>query len=192
MTGIVVFAAEGAMTANLFNLNLLGVMVIALISALGGGMIRDVLIGSTPPVSLLDGRYIALACTTGILTYVGDTGVHQIPPELLVVLDAAGLGLFAVAGVEKAMQFNFRPFVAMLLGTLNAVGGGVIRDVLLNRVPVIMQTDFYASAALTGTFVVFASRRLGLSYGASGVLGGLACFGLRMFSFLFDWHFPRP
>lgn len=191
LTGTTVFAIEGAQSAISGNLDLLGVMIIAFIASLGGGVMRDLLIGFTPPSAIRDWRYPALTFSAGLLTFIFHSTVQEIPHALMLVLDAAGLSLFAVAGVEKALLYKAHPFVAVLMGTVGAVGGGVIRDVLLNRVPAILQTDIYATAALFGTAVVMIGRRAGLSDGTSGLLGGLSCFGLRMLALQYGWHLPK-
>ncbi|MET3109402.1 putative membrane protein YeiH [Oxalobacteraceae bacterium GrIS 2.11] len=191
LIGTSVFAVEGALSAIRGNLDLLGIMVIAFIAALGGGVIRDVLIGATPPNAIRDWRYPALTFSAGLLTFLFHSSFQAIPPYLMLVLDAAGLALFAVAGVEKAILFNIRPFVAMLLGTVTGVGGGVLRDILMTRVPAVLQTDIYATAAFLGAFIVLAGRRFGLSEGSAGLLGGTVCFTVRLLSVAYGWHLPK-
>jgi uncharacterized membrane protein YeiH len=191
LVGTTVFAVEGALSAISGDLDLLGVMVIAFIAALGGGVIRDVLIGATPPNAIRDWRYPALTCMAGLLTFLFHPTFQSIPTHLMLVLDAAGLSLFAVAGVEKAIMFGIRPFVAMLLGTVTGVGGGVIRDILMARIPAVLQTDIYATAAFFGAFIVLVGRRFGLSEGAAGLLGGLVCFTVRLLSVAYGWHLPK-
>jgi uncharacterized membrane protein YeiH len=110
---------------------------------------------------------------------------------LVTVVDAAGLALFAVAGVEKALLFEIRPFVAMLMGTITGVGGGVMRDILLARIPLVLRTDIYATAAFFGALVVIVARRAGLSSGWAAFVGGVACFALRMTAVMLDWHLPK-
>jgi uncharacterized membrane protein YeiH len=191
LIGTLVFAIEGALSAMRGGLDLLGVMVISFVAALGGGVIRDLLIGATPPNAIRDWRYPVLTFLAGFFTFVFHSTVQGFPPELMLVLDAAGLALFAVAGVEKAILFGIRPFVAMLMGTITAVGGGVVRDILLSRVPAVLQVDIYATAAFFGAFVVLAGRRLGMSPGAAAFVGGAACFTLRMVAVSRGWHLPR-
>ncbi|MFJ2987617.1 trimeric intracellular cation channel family protein [Collimonas sp. NPDC087041] len=191
LAGTLVFAIEGALSAMRSNLDLLGVMVISFIAALGGGVIRDLLIGATPPNAIRDWRYPVLTFCAGILTFVFHSTFQALPPTLIMVLDAAGLALFAVAGVEKATQFGIRPFVAMLMGTVTGVGGGVVRDILLSRVPAVLQVDIYATAAFFGAFVVVVGRRFGLSAGAAALVGGIACFSLRVVAATHGWHLPR-
>lgn len=191
LIGTSVFAIEGALSAIRGDLDLLGVMVIAFIAALGGGVIRDVLIGATPPNAIRDWRYPALTFSAGLLTFIFHSAFQGIPTHLMLVLDAAGLSLFAVAGVEKAIMFGIRPFVAMLLGTVTGVGGGVIRDILMARIPAVLQTDIYATAAFFGAFIVLVGRRFGLSEGSAGLLGGLVCFTVRLLSVAYGWHLPK-
>lgn len=191
LAGTVVFAVEGALTAMRSGLDLLGVMVISFVAALGGGVIRDVLIGDSPPNAIRDWRYPALTFVTGLLTFIFHSTAQQVPPALLNVLDAAGLALFAVAGVEKALLFKLRPFIAMLMGTVTGVGGGVIRDVLLARVPLVLHADIYATAAFIGAFFVVVARRLGLQPGVAACVGGVACFALRMLAVTYGWQLPK-
>jgi uncharacterized membrane protein YeiH len=191
LAGTVVFAIEGALSAMRGGLDLLGVMVISFVAALGGGVIRDLLIGDSPPNAIRDWRYPALTFATGLLTFVFHATAQQFPGALITVLDAAGLALFAVAGVEKALLFRIRPFIAMLMGTVTGVGGGVIRDVLMARVPLVLHADIYASAAFAGAFVVVVARRAGLPPGVAALAGGVACFILRVLAVTYGWHLPK-
>lgn len=191
LAGTFVFAVEGAFSAMRGGLDLLGVMVISFVAALGGGVIRDLLIGDTPPNAIRDWRYPALTFATGLLTFIFHSAVQQFPVGLVTVLDAAGLALFAVAGVEKALLFGIRPFVAMLMGTVTGVGGGVIRDMLLARVPLVLHADIYATAAFAGAFVVVAARRAGLPPSLAALAGGVACFVLRVLAVSYGWHLPK-
>lgn len=191
LAGTVIFAIEGAVSAMHSGLDLLGVMVIAFVASLGGGVTRDLLIGATPPNAIRDWRYPALTSVTGLLTFLFHPYAQGFPDLWLMVLDAAGLSLFAVAGVEKAMLFRIRPFVAALMGTVTGVGGGVIRDVLLARIPSVLETDIYATAAFFGAVIVLIARRFGLSPAKAGMVGGLACFVLRVVAATHGWHLPR-
>nr|WP_262416010.1 TRIC cation channel family protein [Pseudomonas fluorescens] len=190
LAGTAVFAVEGAIAAMRSQLDLLGVMVIAFIVALGGGVTRDLLIGATPPNAVADWRYPALAFFMGGLAFVFHEQVLGWSGSTLIVLDAAGLALFAVAGAQKALNFGITPFVAMLMGTITGVGGGVIRDIVLARVPVVLQADLYASSAFVGAAVLIA-RRLGVSPVAAALLAGAACLLLRLLSVHFGWQLPK-
>ncbi|WP_322846741.1 trimeric intracellular cation channel family protein [Pseudomonas sp. B33.4] len=191
LAGTAVFAVEGAIAAMRSQLDLLGVMVIAFIVALGGGVTRDLLIGATPPNAVADWRYPALAFFMGGLAFIFHEQVLGWSGSTLIVLDAAGLALFAVAGAQKALNFGITPFVAMLMGTITGVGGGVIRDIVLARIPVVLQVDLYASSAFVGAAVLIIARRLGVSPVAAALLAGAGCLTLRLLSVHFGWQLPK-
>jgi uncharacterized membrane protein YeiH len=190
LAGTAVFAAEGTITASGARLDLLGGIVIAFVTALGGGIVRDLLLGATPPVAFRRQSYF-LAVLAGALAAILAGLVHRgIGTHVLLTLDALGLALFAVAGTEKALEFGSPGFAAIVFGGVTAVGGGVVRDVLLNSVPAVLRIDFYATAALAGACVLLMARAAGLSPRMSAVAGGGACFGLRMAGALLHWHLP--
>ena len=191
LAGTAVFAAEGAIAAMRGGLDLLGVMVLSFAVALGGGVIRDLLIGATPPNAMRDWRYPALAFLSGLLTFIFHSEASTLSAPLLMVLDAAGLALFAVAGAQKALSYGIGPFISTLMGTITGVGGGVIRDILLARVPMVLVADIYASAAFAGGVVLVVSRKFGLSPMAAAILSGAACFILRVASVTFGWQLPK-
>lgn len=113
------------------------------------------------------------------------------PALLLTTLDAAGLALFAVAGAEKSLDFKINPFIATLMGAITGCGGGVIRDMLLARVPMVMVADIYASAALLGAAVVVVGRRLGCPPALAAALGFVVCFALRITAVRLGWQLPK-
>jgi uncharacterized membrane protein YeiH len=189
--GTFVFAVEGALAAIAGELDLLGVLVLSFVTALGGGIIRDVLIGATPPVAIRDGRYPLVALAGGGLTFLFYAFVSSVPIPLIVKLDAGGLALFAVAGTQKALAFGIRPLIAAALGTVTAVGGGMARDVLLTRIPAILRVDVYATAALAGSLTMIAARRLGLPVWAGSLLGFVVCVALRLVAVSRDWNLPK-
>jgi uncharacterized membrane protein YeiH len=191
LSGTFVFAAEGATAAIRGNLDILGLMVLAFATALCGGMTRDVLIGAVPPSAIRDWRYPAIAFTAGTLTYLAHALVRPYPAQVIATLDAAGLALFAVAGTEKALDYDIHPSVAVLLGAITAVGGGVVRDVLLAQVPAVLRVDVYATAALAGSVVMVISNRVGVPRTMSALLGGAVCFTLRMLAIWQNWQLPR-
>ena len=186
-----VFALEGALAAIQGNLDLLGLMVLAFATSLGGGIIRDLLIGAVPPNSIRDWRYSATALIAGGAVFLGYRHVSHIPPMLLVTLDAAGLGLFAVVGAAKALKFGIHPLLAVLMGGITGVGGGTIRDILLARIPFVLRSDVYATAALLGAAIVVLGWKLKLRPVWVMSLGGVACFALRMAAVLHHWNLPK-
>jgi uncharacterized membrane protein YeiH len=188
--GTFLFALEGATIACRAGLDLLGVVVIGFVAALGGGIVRDVLLGAVPPAAVKDSTYpmVTLAGSAVALAVVGAGGA--VPAEVVTVLDAAGLALFAVTGVQKALVRGIGPFGVVLMGTVTAVGGGMVRDVLLAQVPVVLRADFYATAAVLGGAAILLVRRAGLSLQVASGVGGAVCFGTRMAAVAWGWHLP--
>ena len=191
LAGTFLFAVEGALIAVPAKLDLLGVMVLAFSTALVGGIIRDVLIGASPPASLRDWRYATTAFAGGVIVFFLHPYIRAIPAPVILTLDAAALALFAVAGTEKALLYKMHPFIAVLLGGLTAVGGGTLRDILLAQVPRVLNADIYATAALFGALVLVIARQLRASPFLASILGGVACFSLRMLSVWFHWNLPK-
>lgn len=191
LAGTLLFGIEGATAAIAGNLDLLGLMVLAFATALAGGIIRDVLIGATPPSSLRDWRYSVAAFTGAAIVFFLHQFVQAIPGTLIMLLDAAGLLLFAISGTEKALVYQMSPFIAILLGGITGVGGGTVRDILLARVPNILRADVYATAALAGSAVMVIGRRIGIPQVLSAILGGVVCFALRVISVWLHWNLPK-
>lgn len=191
LAGTVLFALEGALAAIRGQLDFFGVMVLSFATALAGGVIRDLLIGDVPPASLRDWRYAATAFVAGAGVFFFYHFVLQIPNVVIMVLDAAGLGLFAVAGTEKALDFRLHPLIAVLLGTITGVGGGTVRDIFLAQVPIILRADVYATAALAGSTLMILARKVGVPPAWAAFLGGTACFVLRVVSVWRHWNLPH-
>jgi uncharacterized membrane protein YeiH len=191
IAGTCVFAVEGAMAAVYGNLDLIGVMTLAFSTALGGGIVRDVLLGALPPASLRDWRYPTIVLGTAVLVFFLNQFVRQIPEAAVQVLDAAGLAIFAIAGTQKAMLYKMNPLVAVLLGTITGVGGGTIRDVLLNQVPKVLQFEIYASAAMVGSVCMIVATRVRVPAGVAASFGAFVCFLLRVVSLWKHWNLPR-
>jgi uncharacterized membrane protein YeiH len=189
--GTLVFAVEGAMAAVNGNLDLIGIMVLAFCTALGGGIIRDILLGALPPAALRDWRYPTIAFMAAALVFFLHRYVRAVPIPVIQVLDAAGLALFAIAGTTKALLHKMNPMVAIMLGTITGVGGGTIRDVLLNQVPGVLRFEIYATAALLGSAVLITARKLRFHSNAAAAAGATACFVLRVVSIWRHWNLPR-
>src|SRR5690606_3051811 len=153
LAGTFAFAISGATAARQRNLDLFGICALAYVVACGGGIIRDLCIGAIPPAGLSNWHYLVVAIIATGLT-VGFFSVVQRLNRPVLLFDALGLSLFAVTGAQKALSYGHNGQVAVLLGIATAVGGGVVRDIMLNRVPVILQKEIYASAALIGAVIV--------------------------------------
>jgi len=190
LAGTALFAAEGASVALHAGLDLLGLLVLAMVTAVGGGIVRDLLLGDTPPSSIRDWRYLFTALLAGATVFFLHSVTHIENASLITVLDAAGLSLFAVAGATKALEFNLHPLLATVMGGITAVGGGVIRDVLVNRVPAVLRGDIYATAALFGAAVTILCLKLKVRPAIASGLGIASCFVLRMLAVHFQWNLP--
>ncbi|QNI31269.1 TRIC cation channel family protein [Alloacidobacterium dinghuense] len=191
LIGTFVFAVEGSMAAVQSNLDILGLMVLAFATALGGGIIRDVLIGAIPPNSICNWRYPAAAFAGGAIVFFQSSFVNKVPESLITTLDAAGLALFAAAGAAKALDFNIHPFLATLMGGITGVGGGTIRDVLLARIPSVLRADVYAAAALAGAAAMILALRLRARPAVATTIGIAVCFTLRMAAVHRHWNLPK-
>ncbi|MGH7910919.1 MAG: trimeric intracellular cation channel family protein [Candidatus Dormibacteraceae bacterium] len=167
--------------------------MLAICTAVGGGIVRDVLIGATPPAALRDWRYLVTALAAVLLIWVLHATLDTYASSpVLITLDAGGLSLFAVAvaGAEKALDAGLSPLLAIPLGAITGVGGGTVRDLLLNRVPQILHGQIYATAALFGAAVMVLARRLQVPPVAAAGLGAAACFALRLASVWRGWSLP--
>jgi uncharacterized membrane protein YeiH len=191
LASVLVFAIEGAMAGIRAELDLLGLMVVAFATALGGGMIRDLLIGAIPPNSVRDWRYPATAFVGGGAVFFFYQFIQSVPPQLMITLDAMGLSLCAIAGALKAIEFGINPLVAVLMGGVTGVGGGTIRDVLLTKVPGVLRTDVYAAAALAGALVVVIGLKAKIPRGVVMTAGAAVCFTLRMVAVARHWNLPK-
>jgi uncharacterized membrane protein YeiH len=189
LLGTFVFALSGAVAGVRRRLDLFGVLVLSFVAANSGGIVRDLLIGATPPAAIRDWRYLAVSLLAGGLIFFWYPVIKRLRSPVL-LFDAAGLALFCVAGAQKALVFGLEPVMAALLGMLTGVGGGVARDVLLSEIPAVLRSDVYAVAALAGAAVVVAGAALGLPGTAGACAGAALCFGLRLAAIRYDWHLP--
>ncbi len=191
LAGTFLFAVEGAMAAIHGNLDFLGMVVLAFVTAVGGGIIRDLLLGSVPPGAVRDWRYGTIALIGAATAFFFHQIVQEVPATLMLTLDAAGLALFSLSGAGKALEYEIHPVMAIVMGGITGVGGGTLRDLLLAQVPTVLRSDVYATAALLGAAILVVGMKLNLPQVAVGVAGGLACFLLRMAAIVFHWNLPR-
>jgi uncharacterized membrane protein YeiH len=189
LVGTFVFALSGAMAGVRHRLDLFGVLVLSFAAANTGGITRDLLIGAVPPAAIIDWRYLAVALLAGIVTFWRPSIIARLRSPVL-ICDAAGLALFAVAGTQKALAFGLNPIMAALLGMLTGIGGGMARDLLLAEIPTVLRADLYAFAALAGAAVVVIGAILQLPATAVTIAGAVLCFGLRFMAIRRGWHLP--
>lgn len=189
LVGTFVFALSGALGGARRRLDIFGVLVLSFVAANSGGIVRDLLIGATPPAAIGDWRYLAVSLLAGIAVFYWSPRIEKLRNPVL-LFDAAGLALFCVAGAQKALVHGLQPVSAALLGMLTGIGGGVARDVLLSEVPAVLRSDIYAVAALAGAAVVVAGDALHLQSTPTALAGAALCFGLRMAAIRLGWHLP--
>ena len=192
LTGTFVFALNGALTAvHAARLDIVGILTLGMITALGGGIVRDVLIGSVPPATFRDWRYLALAASGGLIAFALSQWLDRLEMPII-VLDAVGLSVFAVIGASKALNFGLDVGPAIILGTITGVGGGTIRDTLVRQIPSVLHSELYAIPALVGAAVTVVTIRAGV-YGIAAALGAVAiCFVIRMLGVRFRLGAPTP
>lgn len=189
LAGTFVFAISGALSGVKHRLDLFGVLVLSFLAATTGGILRDLAIGATPPPAIGDWRYLAVCLLAGVITFYCFSAVDHLRRPLL-LFDAAGLGLFAVAGTDKALLFGLSPLAAVLLGMLTGIGGGIARDTLTNEVPAVLRGDIYALAALAASVLVVLGRQLGWPLGPTALAAVSVCFGLRYLAIRRGWSLP--
>lgn len=193
LLGTFAFAISGATLGVRKRLDFFGVMVLSFAAATAGGIVRDTVLGATPPIALADWRYLAVSAVAGVTVFFGYERVERMrnPVQLF---DAVGLSLFAVTGAAKALAFGLGGSGAVLLGMLSGIGGGIVRDVLVAEVPAVLHRELYAVAALLGATCVVAGVALGFTAAASTVAGAALCFALRYLAIRRGWQLPiaRP
>jgi uncharacterized membrane protein YeiH len=196
LIGTFVFALSGAVAGVKQRLDIFGVLVLSVAAASAGGIMRDLLIGSVPPVAIRDWRYLAASLFAGLLVFIWFPRSRRLSRtrHLVLIFDAAGLGLFAVAGTQKALGYGLNPVAAPLLGMLTGIGGGMLRDVLVSEIPNVLRADLYAVAALAGAVVVVVGYLLAADPTGTAILGAALCFFLRLFAIRRGWQLPvaRP
>jgi uncharacterized membrane protein YeiH len=192
LIGVFAFAVSGALMAIDRGYDVVGIAILAVVTALGGGIIRDLVLGDTPPPAFTGWEYLVVALTAAALTTVAHPGLARLSRPLL-VFDAAGLGLFCVAGTEKALDAGLAPVAAACLGVTTAVGGGVLWDVIAREVPALVRADseLYAVPALAGALVVGTASSVGADSPALGAGVAVAIFVVRVLALRRHWRGPR-
>lgn len=187
--GTFVFAISGAVAGVKHRVDVFGALVLSLVAASSGGVVRDVLIGAVPPAALGDWRYVAVSLLAGAVTLRWHSTVERLrnPVQLF---DAAGLALFAVSGAHKALVFGLGPISAALLGMVSGIGGGMVRDLFVAEVPAVLRAEIYGLAALAGAAVVVIGSGLGLPSAAVTTAGALLCFAIRFLAIRRGWRLP--
>ncbi|GHH26448.1 trimeric intracellular cation channel family protein [Streptomyces rubradiris] len=190
--GIFVFAISGALLAVRKNFDVFGIAVLAEVTALGGGLFRDLVIGAVPPAAFTDLGYFVTPLLAALVVFFLHPHVERIQAAVL-VFDAAGLGLFCVSGTTKAYSYGLGLTASATLGLATAVGGGVLRDVLANEVPSLLRwdRDLYAVPAIVGSAMVVLCIRYDILTPLTSAFAALTAFVLRLLAMRFHWRAPR-
>ncbi|UUW87209.1 trimeric intracellular cation channel family protein [Pimelobacter simplex] len=192
LVGIFVFAISGGLVAVRNQLDIVGVVVLAMATGLGGGVLRDVVIGAVPPPAVEDWRYLLVPVVAGLVTFAWHPAFGRLE-RVINVFDAFGLGLFCVAGALKAQEFGLGPVPSAALGMATGVGGGIVRDLLVGRVPVIFRYgELYAIPALAGAAIAATGAEIGVSHGAIAAPAAVVTIGWRLLAGWRGWRAPSP
>nr|WP_317632380.1 trimeric intracellular cation channel family protein [uncultured Flavobacterium sp.] len=187
--GIIAFAVSGALAAIEKRLDFFGVLTIALVTSIGGGTLRDVLIGNTPVSWLqnLDSFYIVIVSVILAILLRKRLNIFR---TSLFLFDTIGIGLFTLVGLEKGVEINLHPLICISLGTITACFGGVLRDILCNEIPVIFRKEIYATACILGGFAYFGFQYLKLNDDLIFILTVLIVIAIRILAVLKKWSLP--
>src|SRR4051812_12051095 len=187
--GTFAFAVSGAAAGRARRLDLFGVYAVAFLTACGGGIVRDLCLGAFPPVGISDWRYLACSALAATMTVWASPWLERLKHPVT-FFDSLGLGFFAVVGAHKALSHGPNIEVAIVLGTVTAVGGGVLRDVLLTRVPTILAKEIYALAALAAASIQVAGEVSRWPIGVTPWIAAGVCFVIRFLALRYSWALP--
>ena len=190
LAGTFVFAVSGGLKAVKYELDLLGIVVLAILTGVGGGIIRDVLLGSTPPAVFQEEFYLVVCILGGLVVFLGASHVEPRWREMMIA-DAVGLGVFAGVGAVKASSFGLGPIGIIMMAGLTATGGGVVRDVLVREIPAVIQKDFYASAALAGGIAFLIASFFELEPIIQLAIAAVITSGLRFYALFSKIKLPK-
>ena len=188
--GTFVFAVSGAFRAVKYELDILGVRVLASLTGMGGGIVRDMLLGETPVSALQNETYFFVCIAAAVLVFFAAPHIAR-GWQFFVIADALGLGIFTAVGALKGYQAGLGIVGVSLAGSLTATGGGLIRDMLVREIPLVISRDVYASAALAGGLVLFGSGKIGASPGLQMTLAVITATGLRLLAYRYGVQLPR-
>ena len=189
LLGTFVFALSGATAGVKSRLDLFGLVAISFAAGNAGGITRDVLIGAVPPAAISDWSYLGVSLLAGFVVFFWSPNIEK-HRSLVLLFDGGGLSLFAVAGTQKALIAGLSPVMAISMGVLTGIGGGILRDVLVNQTPTVLQADIYAVAAAAAGVIVVIGYVLHYPTFAM-IAGALLCFFLRVMAISRGWRLPR-
>ena len=190
--GTMAFAVTGAMKGVAFKMDILGVIVLSSITGMAGGMLRDIVLGRIPPAALIDPTYILVTTITGISVFYLYPNIKSLL-GLFLKFDALGLGVFSIIGATIALNggYGLNLLIMMFAGVITAVGGGIVRDVLVNEKPLVFIKELYVSLSFIGILLFFSLLYIGVALDTSSIIGISFITGLRITAMRFNWNLPR-
>jgi uncharacterized membrane protein YeiH len=187
--GTMAFAMSGALTAMNKKLDPFGVFIIAFVTAVGGGTLRDIMIGRTPVGWMLDLKYVYVIIMGFVLAIIFRKKFDRLRTSLF-LFDTIGLGVFTLIGLEKGINIGLHPVICIALGTMTACFGGVIRDILCTEIPVIFRKEIYATICILGGIVFFLLRKLNLDNDILYLTTSLVIISVRLMAVKYKWYLP--
>jgi uncharacterized membrane protein YeiH len=190
LIGTAAFAASGAWVGVRKHMDLFGVLVLGVVTAVGGGTLRDLLLGDIPPFSLQDETYIYIAILVSLAVFANRQRFKPVEKPLL-YFDAVGLGTFLVIGTTKALDFQMGLLGAVLMGVMTGTAGGILRDILANQVPLILRREIYASACVAGGVLLVILEKVGAGRIPAALLAAATVITVRLLAIRYDWGLPK-
>ena len=187
--GTVAFAISGVLIAMNKRMDLFGILIIAFVTAVGGGTLRDILIGETPVSWMKDMNYTYAILGSAVIAVIFKSKINYLRTSLF-LFDSIGIGLYTVVGVEKGISADLHPIICVALGTISACFGGVLRDILCNEIPVIFRKEIYATACILGGFSYFALRQLPIDDNIIFMIAGAIVIVIRILAVKFKIALP--
>lgn len=190
LTGTTAFAASGAWVAVRKQMDLFGVLVLGTVTAVGGGTLRDLLLGDIPPFSLKDEAYIYISIAVALIVFINRNRFKVFEKPLL-YFDAIGLGTFVVIGTTKALDFQLGLLGSVLMGVMTGTAGGILRDILANQIPLILRREIYASACIAGGSLLVILEHFGVSRPPAALFCAGTVILVRLLAIHYDWSLPK-
>jgi uncharacterized membrane protein YeiH len=187
--GVLVFAISGVLSGLNKKLDAFGVFIIAFVTSLGGGTLRDILIGKMPVGWMVDLKYLYLIVIAYFITVFFKKYLEKLRISLF-LFDSIGLGVFTIIGIERGIEYELHPIICIALGTLTASFGGVIRDILCNEIPIIFRKEIYATVCILGGILFFVLQKINLNHDILYVITSLFMISFRLLSIKYKWCLP--
>jgi uncharacterized membrane protein YeiH len=190
LLGTAAFAVSGALAGVRRDMDLFGVLLLGLVTATGGGTLRDLFLGDTPPFIFKDETYLWVSIFFSLIVFLWHRRMGFLQHPLL-YFDAVGLGTFVVIGTGKAIEFQMGFFGSVMMGVMTATAGGIVRDMLSSRVPLVLHREVYASACLAGGALLYLLQFTPLTRSWSLLIAALTVIGLRLMAIHYNWSLPK-